>query len=63
MNIKNGRFLEVGDDADPEGPDPAEVEPQEVDLDGLLSDFVTDEKLVNLFVSDVDNDSHLGSMT
>ena len=55
MNSEYGRFLEVGHDADAEGPDPTEVEADGVDSDGPLADFVAQEELVNLLVADVDD--------
>jgi len=58
MNPKNGSLLEVCHDADPEGTDPTKVQSDNVYLDWPLSHLVTDKKLVDLFVTDVNDDSN-----
>ena len=58
MNPKNCSLLEVSHDADPEGADPTKVQSGNVYLDRSLADLMTDEKLVNLFVTDVNDDSN-----
>ena len=57
MDPENGRFLEVCHNADSERPDPTEVEPDRVDSDGPLPNFVAQKELVNLLEADVDDDS------